>query len=71
MEEGMLQRNIHAIKHNVSLAASALSRITDWGGGTTTGNSEFEVAAKEGTFTFRTVTDNHGFQLMDCTSTMI
>jgi hypothetical protein len=66
------EKHTNAIKHNVSLAAKALSRITDsCFVKITTANSEFELAAKEGTFTFHTVTDNRGVRLMGCTSTII
>jgi hypothetical protein len=37
----------------------------------TTGDKELNLAAKEGTFAFYTVTHNQSFQSMDCTSTVI
>jgi hypothetical protein len=39
--------------------------------GKTIGDKEFDLAAKEGTFAFHTVTHNQSFQSIECTSTII
>jgi hypothetical protein len=67
----VIEKHICATKHKESLAAKALSRITFFFVGIIIGKKVFDLAAKERTFTFHTVTENQSFQLMDCTSTFV
>jgi hypothetical protein len=67
-----IQKHIRAYNHKESLAAKESSKkIDSCFVGKTTGDKGLDLAAKEGTFAFPTVTHNQSFQLMDHTSTII
>jgi hypothetical protein len=67
-----IDNHIRVNKRKESLVAKASSKKIDyflvW---KTIGGKEFDLAAKEGTFSFHTVAHNQSFQSMDCTSTII